>query len=181
MGRENRPEVRDLGRYGFGAASLWVVTLMALQACSEPTFHFRGYSDRSSCRAVIDSELAAGAEFKGAFDEALPDGAGLVTELTGSILSQPVEIDVACYLHGSVSYVDYVSRSDEQDASTRAYETFSKELDDVFGEADEERFADRRGKTYLCDESAQVTLRQTRISETAYEVSLLVLPHPGDC
>jgi hypothetical protein len=161
---------------------LWWLPCLALQACSEPEpFYFRGYSSQSDCRAIIDSELATGATFDDALTEVLEKGSGIVTELASEILGVPVAIDVACYGDGTVSYVDYVSMSDDVDSSSKTYETFGKSLDEIAGEVEEEQSRDIRSKTYLCDESGRIRLSQSRLSDSDYEVSLLVTPHPTDC
>lgn len=181
MGRKRHAEVEAPGPGDRWAAWPAIVCVLALPACSEPTFHFRGYSERSSCRGVIDSELAAGARFSDALDEELPDGPGIVTELAGSVLAVPVTIDIACYPDGRVSYVDYVATAGAVEQSTQVYETFFHELDRFFGEAAEDSVPGRRSRTYLCDGAARVTLRQTQLAQTSYEVSLLVIPHATEC
>lgn len=160
---------------------LWWISLLALQACSKPVFYFRGYSSLSDCRTIIDSELVTGATFDDAVEEALENGPGIVTELSGSILDVAVAIDVACYGDGSVAYIDYSSLSDDVDPSTRIYETFSNNLDEIAGPVEERQFPDMRVKNYLCDESGRIALSQARLAEDQFEVSMLVIPHRTEC
>jgi len=160
---------------------LWCIPFLALGACSEPSFYFRGYSNHSGCGGVIDAELANGAIFEDAYDDLLSEGTGLVTELTGEIFETPVRIDVGCYRDSIVGFVSYVSLQENADASDEIHERFSQVLDDAFGVAEERSTADGRSKIYYCTEDAKVVLAEAVLAETEYEVSLVVVPYPRDC
>ena len=160
---------------------LWPVVFLLLSACAEPRFAFRGYTDLSDCRSVIDSELDAGAELITAFDEDLPAGEGVVTHLAGELLGSPVDILVSCYRSGQVGSVDYIGDAHEPEASAMFFLRLATELDEVFGTPFETLTADSRRWTFLCGDPATVVLREARLADMDYEISLLVIPFPTEC
>lgn len=160
---------------------LWPVGFLLITACSEPRFGFRGFTDLSDCRSVIDSELLAGAEFVNAFDTELPAGEGVVTELAGELSGMPVDILVSCYRGGQVGSVDYIADAGEPEQSARFFMQLATELDTAFGTPFETLTPDSRRWTFVCGDPATVVLREARLADMDYEVSLLVIPYPSEC
>ena len=151
----------------------------ALQACSEPAFVFRDYSSRSDCQHVIDTELNGGATFDAAYDLRADDRVKI--ELSGTIFSKPVLIDVICARNGFVASIHYVKPDSDIAASSQVFEHFSEQLETVYGPPRELGSSEGRSRTYLCGDPATVMLSQYQLTATDYEVSLLIVPHRTDC
>ena len=162
---------------------LWLLSFLLVEACSKPTFSFRGFTDLSDCRSVIDSELADGATFNTAFDALMPGGDkdGTVTHLDGKLGTVPIAIFVSCYRNGKVSSVDYIANVADTAASSNTFDAFDRELKAIYGEGRDSFTRESRRKTYVCGEPATVVLREAQLAQADYEVSLLVVPHPSDC
>lgn len=161
-----------------GAAT---VAAILLGACAEPHFGFRGYTELSDCRNVIDAELATGAGFQDAVDEDLPNGEGVVTELRGGLFDVPVSIFVSCYDNSDVSSVDYIAEAADGATSAAFYDALARELDAIFPTPTQSSTLDSRSRTYHCGDPATVILREALHGDMDYEVSLLVVPLPGEC
>ncbi len=160
---------------------LWLLAALLLAACAEPQFGFRGYTELSDCRNVIDAELETGAGFQDAVDEELPSGDGVVTELSGGLYSVPVSIFISCYDNGDVSSVDYIAEAADGATSAAIYDRLSQELGAIFPTPRESSTLESRSLTYHCGDPATVILREALHGDMDYEVSLLVVPLPGEC
>lgn len=157
------------------------LAVLLLFACAEPQFGFRGYTELSNCRNVIDAELATGAAFRDVLDEELPNGDGVVTELGGELYGVPVSIFVSCYDNGDVSAVDYIAEASDGATSAAFYDRLSQELSAIFPAPKESSTQESRSRTYHCGDPATVILREALHGDMDYEVSLLVVPRPGEC
>jgi hypothetical protein len=160
---------------------LWPIAALLLAACAEPQFGFRGYTELSDCRNVSDAELATGASFRDVVDEDLPNGEGFVTELRGNLYSVPVSIFISCYDNNDVSSVDYIAEASDGATSAAMYDRLSQELGAIFPTPRESSTLESRSRTYHCGDPATVILREAIHGDMDYEVSLLVVPRPGEC
>lgn len=160
---------------------LWPLGVLLFAGCEEPQFSFRGYTELSDCRSVIDAELATGTSFRDIVDADLPKGEGVVTELGGDLFGVPVNIFISCYDTGEVSAVDYIAETAEPATSTAFFIKLSQELDAMFGQPQDRATGDSRSRTYHCGDPATIVLRQAQHDELDFEVSLLVVPRPGRC
>ena len=160
---------------------LWPIGVFLLSGCTQPSFSFRGYTELSECRSVIDAELAGGSRFQEAVDTEMPLGEGFVTELEGELYSVPVSIFVSCYTNGTVSAIEYISEVTDPDVSAANFASIAQGLDSIFGDPVELSSAESRSRTYHCGDPATVNLREARHGEMDFEVSLLVMPLPVTC
>jgi hypothetical protein len=160
---------------------LWPIGVFLLNGCAEPSFSFRGYTELSECRTVIDAELAGGSTFREAVDTEMPLGEGFVTELSGELFSVPVAVFVSCYTNGTVSAVEYISEGTDPEESAANFALMAQGLDAIFGNPQELVSAESRSRTYHCGDPATVNLRAARHGESDFEVSLLVMPLPVTC
>jgi len=161
---------------------LWPIGVFLLNGCAEPSLSFRGYTELSDCRNVIDAELATGASFRDVVDDNdLPKGEGVVTELGGELFTVPVRIFVTCYDTGNVGAVDYIAESTDPETSAAFFMHLSQEIDAIFGEPQLRTTAESRSRVYHCGDPATVILREAQHGEMDFEVSLLVAPRPGSC
>lgn len=160
---------------------IWVMPIMALPACTDPAFEFRGYTDRSSCRAVIDAELADEAEFAGAFASDDPDNPGRVTELSGELFSTRVGIDIYCSSSGAFGSIHYVTDAQDPEATAEILTRFARELELLFGAPTENVAEDRRTLRYLCSDQAPIVLEERRLDDQRNQVNLSVIPQAAAC
>lgn len=159
----------------------WLMGVVLLSGCAEPQFGFRGYTDVSDCRNVIDAELAGGSEFEDFIDADLARGEGVATQLRGELFSVPVRIFVSCYSSGAVDGVDYIAEAADLDTSGAFFAKMAVELDAIFGEPQQIFAAESRSRVYLCGDPATVVLREARHGDMDFEVSLLVIPRFVEC
>ena len=161
---------------------LWPLGVLLLTACAEPQFTFRGYTELSDCRAVLDAELAGGARFQEAADTETLLGEGVVTQLTGNLFTVPVSIFVSCYRNGAVGSVDYIAESTVSDESAAYFEHVARELDAIFGgQLRQINTAESRSNVYHCGDPVSVVLREARHGDMDFEVSLAVMPGSAGC
>lgn len=168
---------------------LLIALPIALQGCAKPKFEFRGYSNLSSCTEIIDSELANGATFQGGYTSEDVENPGYVTELTGTIFSENVRIDILCSPDGFIDSIHYIADTIEPTETGAIWARFSEELATLFG-APTEIFADNgRTRRYLCHRPAPVFLDEWRLEPDAdepdaaeqHEIYLAVSPRETDC
>lgn len=155
--------------------------LVLLAACSQPNFEFRGYTDISDCRNVIDAELALGAAFEDVYDDPESDGADFITELTGTVYDQEVTISIVCNERGSVRRVFYVAQTQEPQETASAYLRFAEELQAEFGVPKETLQEGSRTLSYLCPADAPVLLEEYMLSEDEHELYFAVVPSAIFC
>jgi hypothetical protein len=161
---------------------LWPVGILLLQACGQPDFSLRGYTNLSDCRTVIDTELANGAEFVSAFDtDVSGPQEGAVTQLSTSLLETPVAIYVDCAGNGKVRSIDYIANQQDLGASSRFFDGVAGQIGELFGTATATESPTMRSRTYFCDDRGMISLRQAKHDEQDFEVSLLVVPVPSRC
>ena len=160
----------------------WPLGALLLTACAEPQFTFRGYTELSDCRSVLDAELEGGAKFQEAADEETLLGEGVVTQLTGNLFTVPVRIFVSCYRNGAVSSVDYIAESTVPDESAAWFEHVARELDAIFGGQPRQiNTEDSRSRVYHCGDPVSVVLREARHGDMDFETSLAVTPGSASC
>jgi hypothetical protein len=161
---------------------LWPLGVLLLHGCAEPQFTFRGYTELSDCRAVLDAELAGGARFQDAVDTDTALGEGVVTQLVGELFTVPARIFVSCYRNGAVSSVDYISDTAVSDESAAWFEHLARELDAIFGARPRPiDTAESRTLVYNCGDPVSVVLREARHGDMDFEVSLAVMPGSATC
>jgi hypothetical protein len=161
---------------------LWPFGVLLLNGCAEPSFSFRGYTELSDCRNVLDAELAGGARFQDAVDTDMPLGEGVVTHLASDLFTVPVRIFVSCYRNGAVGAVDYIAETSVPEESGAWFTHISQELDAIFGSPPRESgTAESRSLIYHCGDPVSVVLREARHGEMDFEVSLLVMPGSAEC
>lgn len=167
----------------------WIAALPALSACSEPAFEFRGYSDLSSCTAVIDAELANGAEYVGVYSSADPENTAQTVELSGTLFTERVDIEIACTARG-VQSVQYVSTASDPIETGRIFAKFASELEALFGAPTAIATDQARSLRYLCHSPPPVLLEEWRlVSDTEeavdefveHEVYVAVVPGAAEC
>ncbi|MDX1563572.1 MAG: hypothetical protein R3305_11630, partial [Gammaproteobacteria bacterium] len=194
--------MRAAFRLSFGS-----LVALAAAACSEPAFEFRGYNDRSTCPEVIDTEIAAGFEFVGAYEPDPEVSTGVVTELAGEIATLPLKIEVDCGRSGQTNSVSYVFVSPDVALADAVFDVFSADLMARFGEPAERVFGGTHTQLYLCGDPATVVLEQSVIElddvddadadagaadaanagqageppAVEHEVSLVVVPRRTEC
>lgn len=157
------------------AATAW------LTACMEPAFEFRGYTELSSCRQVIDAELAQGASFEDAYDSFLRTEPELVTELAGQVFGQSVVIEIACNTRGSLKRIYYVADTRDPAETGAAYIRFAGELEALFGAPAETHSEGSRSLSYVCGQSSPVVLEEHELSESEHELYVGVVPALVSC
>jgi hypothetical protein len=157
------------------------VSLLLLAACAEPSFSFRGYTEHSDCRGVLNAELAGGTRFFDASDIELPRGAGIVTRMTGTLFALPVDIYVSCYDNGVVAAIDYITDASDFQTSNASFAALSREFDSLFGAPALEETADSRSRIYRCGNPSTLVLREARHGDMDYETSVLVVPQTTEC
>jgi len=161
--------------------------LMGLAGCTESRFEFRGWSDLSSCREVIDTELANGAEFESAYDSTDPESPGHITELDGRLFDIPVRIDISCTTRGRIAAVQYIARVSQPEDTAQALELIATELAPLFGDPWVSTTPDSRTLSYGCEEPAPVRLEEWRVTagedddEVEHELYLAVVPGLMSC
>jgi hypothetical protein len=161
---------------------LWPLAVFLLTACAEPQFGFRGYTELSDCKNVIDAEFATGASFREVIDDDdLPKGEGVITELRGELYSVPVGIFISCYDNGDVGAVDYIAEAADGATSAFFFDRLAQELGAIFPTPKPSSTLESRTLTYHCGDPATVILREALHGDMDYEVSLLIEPRPGEC
>lgn len=161
---------------------LWPLGVFLLNGCAEPSFTFRGYTELSDCRGVLDAELEGDARFQNAVDTDMPLGEGIVTQLAGELFSVPVDIFVSCYRNGSVAAVDYIAEVTDPEQSAAYFSRVAQELDAIFGlQPQEIGTAESRSRIYHCGDPVSVVLREARHGDMDFEVSLAVMPGSAGC
>lgn len=172
------------------SARLAPALLLAVTACAEPRFAFRGYTDLSSCRQVIDTELANGAEFATAYDSTDPEAPGHVTELTGSLFDLPVRIDINCTTQNRVASIQYIVAASHPDDTGAAFALLAGELQPLFGEPAMSSTADSRTLSFGCIDPSPVRLEEwivtdhdegDSVGEAEHEVYLAIVPDLMSC
>jgi hypothetical protein len=156
--------------------------MLLLAGCAEPAFNFRGYTELSDCRAVLDAELAAGGRFQEAVDTETALGEGVVTQLAGELFTVPTQIFVSCYRNGAVSSIEYLSEVDVSEQSAAWFDHMARELDAIFGfEPQQIDTGESRSRVYNCGDPVSVVLREARHGDMDFEVSLAVTPGSATC
>lgn len=167
-----------------------ILALLFLQACAEPKFEFRGYTDLSSCQGVIDAELANGSNFEGGYRSDDIDYLGYVTELNGSIFSERVEIDVLCTPDGDIGSIHYFSSATDPEDTGRVWALFSSELQSLFGEPTELFSEQSRSRRFLCRNPSPILIDEWRLEveedapddeEPDHEIYIAVVPSAAEC
>jgi hypothetical protein len=168
---------------------LMIVLLVALQGCAKPQFEFRGYSDLSSCTEIIDAELANGSAFRGGYPSEDIENPGYITELSGTIFSERVRIEILCSPSGFIDSIHYIAETTEPIETGAIWAQFSAELATLFG-TPTEIFADNgRTRRYLCHRPSPVFLDEWRLEPDAddedppeeHEIYLSVSPRAIEC
>lgn len=169
---------------------IWIPLALTLQACAEPKFEFRGYSDLSSCQRVVDAELENGATLESGYESDEIDNFGYVTELSGTIFSERVRIDVLCTPAGEVGSIHYVSLASDPRDTGRVWALFSDELGKLFGEPAEVFSEIGRSRRYLCRNPSPILIDEWRLEaeegapedeEPDHEVYIAVIPGAAEC
>lgn len=162
---------------------LWPIGVLLLHGCAEPQFNFRGYTELSDCRAVLDAELEGGAEFEDAVDTEMPLGEGIVTQLVGNLFTVPTRIFVSCYRNGAVASIDYIAEAEASELSAAYFEHVAQELDAIFVGVQPREIvaAESRSRIYNCGDPVSVVLREARHGDMDFEVSLAVMPGSAAC
>ena len=175
--------------------------LALLGACAEPRIEFRGYSDLSSCNEIIDAELANGAGFEGVFASEDLEDAGFVTELSGEIFGERVQIEVFCDARGFPGSVHYLSGRSDPRETGEVFHHFTEELEALFGEPTFIVTDDGRSLRFLCHSPSPVILDEWRLPEALdvdeteqpaadvsavdeeppHEVYLAIVPSAAEC
>ena len=157
--------------------------MILLTGCAEPQFNFRGYTELSDCRAVLDAELASDSRFQEAVDTDMPLGEGVVTQLAGELFTVPVSVFVSCYRNGAVAAVDYIAEAEEPELSAAWFEHLAQELDAIFIGVQPRQIvaAESRSRIYNCGDPVSVVLREARHGDMDFEVSLAVTPGSAAC
>ena len=170
--------------------NLWWIAFILLQACAEPAFEFRGYDDHSNCTDVIDTELANGARYDGVFASEDPENPAQTVELSGTLFSENVRIDVTCTA-GRVDSIQYVSQASDPVETGAIFAKFAAELEALFG-APTVIASDRaRSLRYICHSPAPVLLEEWRLvaegdeegddEVVEHEVYVAVVPGATEC
>lgn len=163
---------------------------IALPACVDPKFEFRGYSDLSSCQRVIDAELANGSSFQGGYQSDDIGYLGYVTELSGTIFSERVDIDVLCTPAGDVGSIHYYSSASDPRETGRVWALFSSELEMLFGAPTEIFNEQGRSRRFLCHNPSPVLIDEWRLEaeedapddeEPDHEIYIAVVPSAAEC
>lgn len=168
---------------------LCLMPALGLQACAEPSFEFRGYSDLSSCGEIIDAELANGGTFQGGYASEDLENPGYVTELSGELFAEPVRIDVLCNIQGFISSIHYISRATDPMETGPIFRRFGDELAMQFGEPTVIVTEQGRSLRYVCQNPSPVLLDEWRLEsegddedqEPVHEVYLAVMPRNTEC
>jgi hypothetical protein len=147
----------------------------------EPVFEFRGYTDLSDCRNVIDAELALGATLEDVFDVIDSEQGEFVTELAGQISGHAVEISIYCTERGKVRRVFYLAETRDPEQTAPAYLQLAGELQSLYGTPVETLEPDSRNLQFICPESAPILLEEYRLSDTEHELYLSVVPSAANC
>ena len=158
-----------------------LMPVFMLMACTEAPFEFRGYTERSNCRQVIDAELARGSNFESAYESADPSVPGLVTELTGTIFDVPVRIEVTCARSGGTVLVHYISPARDPAETAAVFSHFATELEAAYGAPAMITSDERRSLHFLCDEPSPVLLEEWKLGEDTNEVYLAIVPGAAPC
>jgi hypothetical protein len=168
---------------------LMIALPVALQGCAKPQFEFRGYSDLSSCTEIIDAELANGSAFRGGYPSEDIENPGYITELSGTIFSERVRIEILCSPSGFIDSIHYIAETTEPIETGAIWARFSAELATLFG-TPTEIFADNgRTRRYLCHRPSPVFLDEWRLEPDAddedppeeHEIYLSVSPRAIEC
>jgi hypothetical protein len=165
----------------------WILVPFALQACAEPKFEFRGYTDLSSCTEIIDAELASGATFQGGYASDDLDSLGYVTELSGEIFSEQVQIDITCSATGYIDSIHYISPASDPTETGRIFVHFATELDTLFGAPTQIATEEVLSLRYLCNSPAPFLLDEWKLEkedaddDEEHEVYLAVTPLAAEC
>ncbi|HUF74534.1 MAG TPA: hypothetical protein VMR74_16755 [Gammaproteobacteria bacterium] len=168
----------------------WIAALPALNACSEPAFEFRGYSDRSNCTGIIDAELANGARYDGVFASEDPENPAQTVELSATLFSENVRINVTCTA-GRVDSIQYVSQASDPVETGAIFAKFAAELEALFGEPTAIASDRARSLRYFCHSPAPVLLEEWRLlaegdeegedEVVEHEVYVAVVPGAAEC
>jgi hypothetical protein len=170
---------------------LWLLVIVSfsLHGCAKPKFEFRGYSDLSSCTEIIDAELAAGASFQGGYPSEDIENPGYITELSGSIFAERVQIEILCGPAGFVESIHYISQTTEPAETGAIWARFSSELEALFGPPTEIFSENGRTRRYLCHRPAPVFVDEWRLDleegeeeeDEKHEIYLAVQPRAVEC
>lgn len=173
------------------AGLAWIGPLLALSACTEPRFEFRGYSDLSGCQSVINAELDRGAVFRGGFESEDIENPGYVTELGGELFGEPVDIEVLCTPAGYVGSIHYYSEASDPAETDALWALFSEELYSLFGEPTMLSTDINRSLRFLCHSPSPILLDEWRLVDDTddteedeaveHELYLAVVPDSADC
>lgn len=163
----------------------WIACVLMLQACAEPKFEFRGYTDLSSCTEVIDAELANGSRYQGVFDAEDSETPGSTIELSGELFSEDVRIDVTCTA-GRITSIHYISQASDPRETGALWALFSQELGGLFGEPTEIFTDEGRSRRFLCHSPSPVLLEEWRLEteddeDPAHEIYLAIVPEAAEC
>jgi hypothetical protein len=167
---------------------VWFLLALALSGCAEPKFEFRGYTDLSGCTDVVDAELASGSSYVGVYNADDPQDLAQTIELSGTIFSEPVRINVSC-TRGRVDSIQYVAQESDPKKTGPVFAAFAAGLDGLFGEPTVLVSDNSRSLRYLCDTRPPVLLEEWRLEpvdpdeddEPVHEVYLAVVPAAAEC
>ena len=168
---------------------IWLVVPFALQACAEPKFEFRGYTNLSSCTEIIDAEMANGSTIQSGYESDELDSLGYVTELSGELFSESVRIDVTCSTTGYIDSVHYISPQSDPTETGRIFVQFATELQALFGDPIELVTDEVLSLRYLCNSPSPFLLDEWKLeleegddeTDIEHEVYLAVTPLAAEC
>ena len=168
--------------------AVWVaVSCVMLQGCSEPMFEFRGYTDLSDCRHVIDAELALGANFEDAYDSLDRREPEFITRLTGKVYDEDVFIEIACTDRGRVNRIFYVLDSQDPQTTGSAFIRYATALEMLFGVPEITIVEGSRTLNFICAEASPVVLEEYVVTvgeddeESEHELYLGIVPSAASC
>ena len=169
----------------------WLVPLAALTACSEPRFEFRGYTEFSGCQRIIDTEIANGARFEGGYASTDSENPGYVTELSGELWGERVDIEVLCSDTGLPGFVHYFPYASDAKETAALWDRFGVELYALFGEPTMVSSDINRSLRFLCHNPSPILLDEWRLvdaeteteaeEDVPHEIYLAVVPRAAEC
>ena len=160
-----------------------------LSACAKPNFEFRAYTDLSTCTDVIDAELAGGARYNGVYASEDPADPAQTVELSGTLFSQSVDIEVICTA-GRVDTITYLSAASDPIETGAIFASFADELEALFGAPTVIVSEQTRSLRYLCHSHSPVLLEEWRLGPNQeadeaeiveHEVYVSVVPSAAAC
>lgn len=168
-----------------------IIPVIALQACSEPAFYFRGYNADSPCNSIIDIELALGAEFLDAHESRNPQTPGFVTTLAGELFESPVQIEIRCERGNKAASIHYIADEQDPEATGALYARFSTALEAQFGASTEEFTEIHRARYFLCDDPAPIFIEEwalvddvdneVEVENREHELYIAIVPDAAVC